>query len=469
MAKRVGEVFCAKGYVTPEQVERALDVQSKLKPHQLLGQILLNEKAIDATQAQLLSYCQKCLLLDMVGRINSTLDLESLLFAIMEAAQVIMEAEVSSLFLRDQDSGELIIAVPTGPARAEISGIRIPPERGFCGWVATHGKPLIVSDPQADPRFFGEVSSGFRTRNVICVPLNSSHGQILGVLQACNKRGEGGFTEADIPLFLSLADQAAIALERARLQKESLEKQLLEKELALAAEIQKGFWPSQIPSYPGIGIAAFSEPATHIGGDYYDFIPVGEDRCALVIGDISGKGIPAALLMATLRAALRAQVAACSSVEETVYWVNDVLVTDTPLEKFATLFVGLLDCRRLELTYVNAGHNPPLLYDPRDGELKRLSIGGLIIGVFAGARFESGRAQLRPGQVLVAYTDGVTEAENTNAEMFDEERLVALVRQHANDEAEVLNSHIQKAIVEFSLGTSQHDDITVFVVKVADR
>src|SRR5262245_31437198 len=173
--------------------------------------------------------------------------------------------------------------------------------------------------------------------------------------------------------------------------------------------------------------------------------------------------------MATLRAALRAQVAASSSVEETVFWVNDVLVTDTPIDKFATLFVGLLDHRRLELTYVNAGHNPPLLYDPRDGELKRLSIGGPIIGVFAGARFESGHEQLLPGQVLVAYTDGVTEAEDTNGEMFDVERLEALVRQHANEEAEVLKSRIQKAIVEFSLGTSQHDDITVFVVKVAER
>jgi len=306
MTIRIGEIFRAKGYVTPEQVERALETQSKLRPHQLLGQILLNEGAIDETQAQLLSYCQRCLLLDMVGRINSTLDLESLLSAIMEAARVIMEAEVSSLFLRDRDTRELIIAVPTGPAKAEISGIRIPPERGFCGWVATHRKPLIVSDPQADPRFFGEVSAGFRTRNVICVPINNSDGQILGVLQACNKRGQGGFTEADVPLFLSLADQAAIALERARLESEAVEKQLIERDLAVAAEIQKGFWPQQIPNYSGIGIAAFSEPAKEIGGDYYDFIPMGQDRCALVIGDISGKGIPAALLMSSLRAALRA-------------------------------------------------------------------------------------------------------------------------------------------------------------------
>src|SRR5262245_56598951 len=119
MSKRIGEVICAKGYVTPEQIERALEIQSRVKPHQLLGQILLDQKAIDESEAQLLSYCQKCLLLDIVGRINSTLDLESLLSAIMEAAQIIMEAEVSSLFLRDPDTTELIIAVPIGPAKAE--------------------------------------------------------------------------------------------------------------------------------------------------------------------------------------------------------------------------------------------------------------------------------------------------------------------------------------------------------------
>src|SRR5262245_17743559 len=468
MTKRIGEAFCAKGYVTPEQVERALDIPAKQKPHKLLGQILLDQNAINQAETRLLSYCERCLLLEMVGRINSTLDLGSLLSAIMEAAQVIMEAEVSSLFLRDEKTGELIIAVPTGPAKAEISGIRIPPERGFCGWVATHGQPLTIADPQKDPRFFGEVSAGFHTRNLICVPLSGSQGQILGVLQACNKLGNGSFTETDISLFLSLANQAAIALEKERLQKESVEKQLLERELTVAAEIQEGFWPREIPSYPGIDIAAFSEPAKRIGGDYYDFIPVGKDRCALVIGDISGKGIPAALLMASLRAALRAQLEASPSLEETVYWVNNVLVRDTPTERFATLFIGLLDYKQLELTYVNAGHNPPLLYSPQGGGIKRLSVGGTIVGVFAGVRFESAREKLVPGQLLVAYTDGVTEAESPEAEMFGEERLEALIYRHAHDKAEVLNSEVRQAVTSFSHGTAQHDDITLFIMRVAE-
>jgi sigma-B regulation protein RsbU (phosphoserine phosphatase) len=467
MVKRIGEILCDKGCVTPHQIDQALAIQSKLKPHQLLGQILLNQNAISETEAQLLSYCQKCLLLDMVGRINSTLDQESLLSAIMEAAQIIMEAEVSSLFLRDLGTGELLIAVPTGPAKAEISGIRIPPGQGICGWVAAHGQPLIVEDPQNDPRFFGEVSEGFHTRNLVCVPLYNSEGQIVGALQACNKRGAGGFTQADISLFSSLADQAAIALEKTRLQKESLEKRILERELALAAEIQKVFWPSEIPVYRGIGIAAFSDPATQIGGDYYDFVGVGEDCCGLIIGDISGKGVPAALLMATLRATLRAHFEGSRSVEEILKSVNDVLVRDTPLEKFATLFVGLLDHRKLELTYVNAGHNPPLLYDVNARQLRRLSVGGPIVGVFPGAKFESAFEKLGPGQLLVAYTDGVTEAAGPDGEMFGEERLEALICRHAEDDVETLKERIRQTVAEFSRGAAQQDDITLIVVKVS--
>ena len=237
----------------------------------------------------------------------------------------------------------------------------------------------------------------------------------MGVLQACNKRGEGSFTEAEISLFSSLVDQAAIALERTHLQKESLEKRILECELVLAAEIQEGFWPSEIPAYPGIGIAAFSDPAIQIGGDYYDFIAVGQDCCGLVIGDISGKGVPSALLMATLRARLCAQFEASRSVAEILSSVNNVLVRDTPLERFGTLLVGLLDHQRLERTYVNAGHNPLLLYDVRTGHPRRLSGRGPIVGVFPGTEFESACEKLSPGQRLVAYTDGATEAASCKA------------------------------------------------------
>ena len=169
-------------------------------------------------------------LVQVSARINSSVTLERLLSEIMESAKKIMDAEASSLLLLDEQTGELIFTVPTGPARAEISGVRIPPGRGFGGWVARMGIPLVVADPEKDDRFYGEVSkTGFRTRNLICVPMRDSEGKILGVLQALNRRCDQGFTEDDIPLFSALSDQAAIAIEKARLHREALEKQKLER------------------------------------------------------------------------------------------------------------------------------------------------------------------------------------------------------------------------------------------------
>ena len=407
------------------------------------------------------------LLVDVIARINSTMDLRSLLAAIMESAQIIMEADASSLMMLDRATNELIITVPTGPAQAEISGIRIPPGKGFGGWVAANGEPLVVADAQSDPRFFGDVSkSGFQTKSLICVPLRSPHGETIGVLQAINKKDGSCFTEMDIPLFIALADQAAIAIEKARLHEEALEKQKLEQQLDLAHQIQEGFWPKELPNYDGIGLAGMCVPATHVGGDYYDLIPIDEARCTLVVGDISGKGVAAALLMATLRAALRAQIENHHPIEDTVFLVNNTLVKDTPDEKFVTLFCGILDTTEPKFTYVNGGHNPPILYDQNTDEMKFLEEGGLLVGFLEDIPFVSSSESLRPGQVLVVYTDGVTEAQNQEEELFEEERLQALIRQHADKSAQQLMETLYQAVVDFTAGAPQFDDITLVVMKV---
>ncbi|MDA2930442.1 SpoIIE family protein phosphatase [Acidobacteria bacterium AH-259-O06] len=469
MAKRIGEILRAKGYVSETQLNEALQIQSQSQKHKLLGQILIDQGLITQEQAQLFNYCQKCLMLDLVGRINSTTELQSLLSAIMEAARDIMEAEGSSLIVLDHDKGDLIIAVPTGPASNEISGTRIPSGKGFCGWVVRHGEPVVVSDVYKDSRFYLDIdkATGFRTRNLICVPLHTPQGEIMGAIEAVNRRDGKDFSDADVPLFSVFADQAAIALERARLQKESLEKQLLEQELSLAYQIQEGFWPKEFPSYPGIGVAAMSLPATHVGGDYYDFVPIQDDSFAVVIGDVSGKGMPAALLMATLRAMLRTQVENNHPVEETIFLVNNTLVKETPSNKFVTLFYGVLDVAKRELTYVNAGHNPPLLYDHNTGEIKELAdAGGLIIGFIDNLKFEAARQRLRPGQLLVFFTDGVTEAQNPCEEFFGQERLRAVIREQADKDAQTLMERIYQAVKDFTQNHPQSDDLTMIVLKI---
>jgi phosphoserine phosphatase RsbU/P len=404
-------------------------------------------------------------LVEVAGRINSSEDLESLLAEIMEAAKTIMRAEASSLMLLDSDTRDLVIAVPTGPARAEISGVRIPAGKGFAGWVAGTGQPLIVPDAEKDPRFYGEVSrhSDFRTRNLICVPLHDPNQKIIGVLQALNRREGQEFTENDIPFFLALGDHAAIALEKARLHRESLEKQQLEKELSLAKSIQAGYWPQHIPRLSGFEMAGISLPAAQVGGDYYDFIPLDEHVCALVIADISGKGFSAALLMASLRAALRAQVKNRIPAEETISLLNDVLVDDSPSNRFVTMLYGQLDTRDRTFTYVNAGHNPPFYFD--GGSFSELTEGGAILGFQKGLPFTTGTVRLEPGSTLVMFTDGVVEAQNQAEEMFGEDRLKSVIQHERSGGAESLLSAIRAAVLSFSGKAPQYDDLTLVVLR----
>jgi len=412
--------------------------------------------------------CHECLLLDLIARINSTMDLDSLLLEIMEAAKVITKAEASSLMMPDAQTEELVIMVPTGPVSREVSGVHIPRGEGFCGWVIHHGEPLIVSDAQSDPRFFGEATSGFHTRNLVCVPLRNPQGDVIGTLEAMNKLESACFTEEDARVLSAFADQSAIALERARLQQETVAKRLLEQELEWARDIQAGFWPKEPPHYDGICLAGVSVPATQVGGDYYDFIPLGESRCALVIGDISGKGVAAALLMAELRAVLRAQVEERRSPAEVMFVVNNMLVRNSPDEKFVTLFYGELDTVTRELTYVNAGHNPPLLYGRLTGQLARLETRGIAAGVVADAPYEVACEKLRPGEVMVLYTDGATDAQNRTEELFGEARFRDLVRQHAEEDAPTLLESLYQSVVDFTEGAPQYDDITLVVATVTE-
>jgi sigma-B regulation protein RsbU (phosphoserine phosphatase) len=403
-------------------------------------------------------------LVEVSGRINSSETLETLLGEIMEAAKIIMRAEASSLMLLDPGTGDLVIAVPTGPARAEISGMRIPAGKGFAGWVASHGEPLLVPEAEKDPRFFGEVSrrTGFRTRNVICVPLRNSEQQIIGVLQALNRWNQEAFTEDDIPLFLALADHAAVAIEKARLHREALEKQKLEKELSLAQNIQAGFWPRQVPQLPGFQIAGVSLPAAGVGGDYYDFIPLGDTCCAVVVADISGKGFSAALLMAGFRAVLRAQVRNRFPVAETVALLNNVFVEDCPPNRFVTMVYGELDAERRLLSYANCGHNPPLLFDGHD--FRKLEVGGPIVGFRRNLPFQAGTVEFGSNQTLVLYTDGVVEAQNPEEEMFGEKRLRAVIRRQRRASAAAVLEAIRSAVLEFAGSAPQFDDLTLVVV-----
>jgi sigma-B regulation protein RsbU (phosphoserine phosphatase) len=468
MERKIGDVLCEEGYTTREQIQSALLAQSMMNRSKLLGQILIEEGYLTPSQAKLSNSCPKCLLLEMTARINSSTDLQSILLAIMESAEVIMEAEASSLITIDTKTQEMTIAVPTGPVSSEVMGIRIPPGKGICGWVATHGVPLIVEDVQKDLRFYGEVTgSGFSTKSIAAIPMHNSQGETIGILEVINRRDGSSFTEDDIPLLMALGNQAAIALERSRLQQDSMKKRLMDQELEIANQIQRNFWPKQMPVCEGIELTGVNLPAVQVSGDYYDFIEIDEDQCAIAIGDIAGKGVSAALLMATLRATLRAQVENNHPVDETISLVNNTLVKDTTPDRFATLFYGVLNTSKLEFTYVNAGHNPPFLYDNMSGEMKLLGEGGPIVGFLEDTVYTARTEKLRPGQVLVMYTDGITEAMNGDEEVFGEQRLIDVIRRYAEDSVGTLANRICRTVLDYAYDKPQYDDITLVLMKIS--
>jgi sigma-B regulation protein RsbU (phosphoserine phosphatase) len=273
------------------------------------------------------------------------------------------------------------------------------------------------------------------------------------------------YSPADLEFLAALGNLAIISLENARLFKEALEKQKMEDELVIAKEIQRGLLPSSLPEIPGFEFAASSLSSKQVGGDYYDVIPLRENRFVIAIGDVSGKGTPAALLMANLQAAIRALVPLNLPLPELTGRVNDLIADNTGSGRFITFFWGVLDPDGRTLQYVNAGHNPPYLFH-RDGSFERLEKGGLILGVMKTTRpYEGGSIGFSPGDVLLLFTDGVSEAMDHEGVEFGEGPLEQVTCESLTQPSASILERIVEKVREHSRGVTQSDDITLLVLR----
>ena len=299
----------------------------------------------------------------------------------------------------------------------------------------------------------------------IVVPMQLQ-GETRGVLLLGEKLNKEAYKAADLEYLASLANLAIISLENARLFQEALEKQKMENELMIARDIQKGLLPSVLPRLERLDLAATNISSKQVGGDYYDVVEMSNGRHIIAIGDVSGKGTPAALLMANLQATIRALVPLELTLGELTGRVNDLLCQNTGGNRFVTFFWGFVDEGATQLTYVNAGHNYPYLLHA-DGSVDRLDKGGMILGIMPTLRpYEMATVPLRGGDLLVLFTDGVSEAMNKFSEEFGEERLEKVIRDHVNNSAEEIIAAIHRDIQDFTKGAPQSDDITMMVVKV---
>jgi sigma-B regulation protein RsbU (phosphoserine phosphatase) len=302
----------------------------------------------------------------------------------------------------------------------------------------------------------------------LVLPL-SSNTEVIGLMGLGPKRSEAPFTPGDVRLLTAVAAQTGLALENSRLTAaiatEVANREKAERELEIAREVQQRLFPQEYPPFPGIEYAGTCRPALGVGGDYYDFIKFSDTELGIAIGDVSGKGIPAALLMATLRAYLRGQtIRRDSDLGEMMANLNRLVYESSAPNRYATFFYAQYETNTRVLQYVNAGHNPPMLLKS-SGEVVRLDVGGPVIGLIEGCSYEQGQVLLDSGDVLVAYTDGVSEAMNRNQEEWGEEQLAATALPIRTGACQNLIARVIAAADEFAGGAPQHDDITLVVVR----
>jgi serine phosphatase RsbU (regulator of sigma subunit) len=326
-------------------------------------------------------------------------------------------------------------------------------------------KPLMINDPPHDDRFRG-MRWDPSLRSLLCVPLLIKS-VLKGVLTVYNKVGAPAFSEEDQRLLAIIAGQSAQVVENARLYELERSLNRMQEELRVAAAIQDDLLPSEPPRVPGFDIAGRTVPAQMVGGDYFDFIPVDDERLALCIGDVSGKGLPAAMLMANVQATLRGQTNPSVSARECIERANRLLHVSTSADKFVTLFYGILDVERSLLRYCNAGHDNPILLK-RTGEIKRLETGGVVLSILETFPYEEEIVRLDRGDMLVMYSDGVAEAVNGNNEFFGEAKLIDVLRAQRGRSAEGVIDAIVGAVAEHTGVVPQADDITVVAVKASD-
>ena len=329
-------------------------------------------------------------------------------------------------------------------------------------WMQHHMVPLRLPNAQPLP-IFDALSLPDAAHTLLCIPL-LVRSRLTGILTVYNRRGRGSFSEADERLLAIVAAQSAQVIENARLQEK--EKQLLhvKEELALAYKIQVNLLPKQPPLIEEYDIAGKSLPAEIVGGDYFDFMTMQERYLGFCVGDVSGKGLPAALLMANVQATLRGQAFCSRSVAACLEQSNKLLYQSAPKGTFVTLFCGLLDTTSHQVSYANAGHNRPLLLRA-DGTRMLLSTGGLVLGAVPTHAYKEDEVTLHPGDTLLLYSDGITEAMNKDREQFGEERLVATIERYRHKPAAVMVEHLIRAVECHAGEAPQSDDMTLLIIK----
>jgi sigma-B regulation protein RsbU (phosphoserine phosphatase) len=395
--------------------------------------------------------------------INSSIEPDALFDSILTVARRELGVERGTLYFVDEAKGEIWSKVANG---LDVSEIRLPIGKGLAGTVAATGEPVILYDAYADPRFDRSLDqrSGFRTRSMLCVPIRNRNQRIVGVLQLLNKQ-VGSFGSLDLEFLAAISEHMAIAMENATLHMQMIEKNRMERELQLGREIQSRLLPTPPCDTAGLEIAACSVPCFEVGGDYYDFIEFANGELGFAIGDVSGKGVGAALIMSSVQAALRMGAPIETDMAALMARLNLLLCRMAGGRKYVTFFFGRYSPATGELRYVNAGHNPPFLVV--DGRIEEIHSTGKPIGLIPGASYEEKKVVIPPGATLFLYTDGLNEAADPDENELGMDALRQLAIDATRQPVRDVAPAILSSIAAFERGSHPTDDKTIVVLRRA--
>jgi sigma-B regulation protein RsbU (phosphoserine phosphatase) len=470
---------------------------------------LLNRRVMPSIDRRFFreAYDTQKILSDLGQAVRTVTNVEQLLELVATRIQAALHTGNVTMFLRDEATGDYVSAISSSH-NEEVLAVNDVASKSSMPLVMPHDgqavellreslqpmttdfhdehswvHALVSTDTSENDSRQRESETLRRIQCGLLLPV-ATKDQMLGIISLSPRLGDIPFSGVDKQMLMAVAWQTAYAIENAQLFERKAEEERLRRELAMAAEVQRRLFPERPPEIEGLELSGVCVPARGVGGDYYDFIPLGKGQVGIAVADVAGKGMSAALLMSTVQAALRSQArSAAGCLTEIVSSLNELLYTSTDLHSYATFFYAQFDAKTRLLSYVNAGHNPPMLVRHRgalkaqqagrvneelraDGPFRLLTAGGSVIGLFDVCTYEQETIRTESGDVLVAYTDGVTEALNPEGKEFGEERLRLLVAAGAHLSADRLREKIIESVREWCRDEPQHDDLTLVVARI---
>jgi sigma-B regulation protein RsbU (phosphoserine phosphatase) len=406
------------------------------------------------------------LLLDITKKISRSLDLDEVLKLVMDTVGSLIPYDAAGIYLVDCSHGNadepcsFRSAALNGYELGELHDPKIRVGEGFIGYVAQTGKTILSHDVSKDSRYF---EARKHTRSEMVAPIVSNN-EVIGVFDLESDELDA-YTEDDLQVLIMLATHVAIIIEKVELHEQVVEKKRLQAQLEVARQVQLELLPHSDPQLEGFDISGYNFPSEEVSGDYYDWVRMFEDQIGIVVADAAGKGIPAALLAAFLRASLRSASRTGYAPHIAMNKVNDLLWESTEENQFVTAIYGILDAQNKTFVFSNAGHNPPLMIS-RSGETRTIEYGDKPLGMFSDEHYHQHFLRFREaGEVLAIYTDGITEATNEEGEEFGRERLAQKILEKIDLPAKQLVDFIHQQVLEFAGHENLEDDWTLFLVK----